>query len=46
MASKVATLQDNINKSRANDVESYAFWLGGTDTTNGALKQYDLLRTG
>jgi hypothetical protein len=27
-------------------VENYAFWLGGTDTTNAALKQYDLLRTG
>lgn len=46
MASKVATLQDNINTSHSDDVESYAFWTGGTDTTNAALKQYDLLRTG
>jgi hypothetical protein len=46
MASKVATLQDNINTTHSDDVESYAFWLGGTDTTNAALKQYDLLRTG
>lgn len=43
----VATLQDNINTPNMNDeVTNYAFWLGGTDTTNAALKQYDLLRTG
>ena len=28
----------------SDDVQSYAFWLGGTDTTNAALAQYDLLR--
>lgn len=43
----VATLQDNINNSNiSKNVTNYAFWLGGTDTTNAALKQYDLLRTG
>ena len=46
MASKVATLQDNIRQPNLSNVENYAFWLGGTDTTNAALKQYDLLRTG
>ena len=46
MANLVATLQDNINTSHSNNVQNYAFWLGGTDTTNAALKQYDLLRTG
>lgn len=44
--SKVATLQDNIRQPNLNNIENYAFWLGGTDTTNAALKQYDLLRTG
>lgn len=43
---KVATLQDNIHKVDYGNVENYSFWLGGTDTTNAALKQYDLLRTG
>lgn len=43
---KVATLQQNLNQPNVDDVTSYAFWLGGTDTTNAALKQYDLLRTG
>ena len=43
---KVATLQTNIHQANVSDVESYSFWLGGTDTTNEALKQYDLLRTG
>lgn len=42
----VATLQDNINTPNMENVTNYAFWLGGTDTTNAALKQYDLLRTG
>lgn len=42
----VATLQDNINTPNVSNVQNYAFWLGGTDTTNAALKQYDLLRTG
>ena len=42
----VATLQDNINTPNTENVTNYAFWLGGTDTTNAALKQYDLLRTG
>lgn len=46
MARQVSTLQDNINTARSDDVQSYAFWLGGTDTTNAALAQYDLLRTG
>lgn len=44
MARQVSTLQDNINTARSDDVQSYAFWLGGTDTTNAALAQYDLLR--
>ena len=43
---KVATLQDNINTPNMSNVTNYAFWLGGTDTTNAALQQYDLLRTG
>lgn len=43
----VATLQDNLDTPNMNDeLTNYAFWLGGTDTTNAALKQYDLLRTG
>lgn len=42
----VATLQDNIRKPNVANIENYSFWLGGTDTTNAALKQYDLLRTG
>ena len=46
MARLVATLQDNIHKDNLDNLENYAFWLGGTDTTNAALKQYDLLRTG
>ena len=46
MANLVATLQDNINTSHSTNIQNYAFWLGGTDTSNAALKQYDLLRTG
>lgn len=46
MARQVATLQDNINTPHANNVENYAYWVGGSDTMNGALGQYDLLRTG
>ena len=42
----VATLQDNINTPNMENVTNYAFWLGGKDTTNAELKQYDLLRTG
>lgn len=43
----VATLQSNINTpNNNNELTNYAYWLGGTDTTNAALKQYDLLRTG
>lgn len=46
MARKVATLQDNIRVANIKDVEHYAYWMGGTDTTNAALRQYDMLRTG
>ncbi len=46
MANEVATLQDNIRKPNVENVENFAYWLGGTDTTHAALKQYDLLRTG
>jgi len=42
---KVATLQDNIHRSNTSIVNC-AYWLGGTDTTNAALEQYDVLRTG
>lgn len=42
----VATLQDNIRKCDNQEITNYAYWLGGTDTTNAALAQYDLLRTG
>ena len=42
----VATLQDNIRKCDNTEITNYAYWLGGTDTTNAALAQYDLLRTG
>lgn len=42
---KVATLQDNLRKSNT-DVTKYSYWLGGFNTKNSALKQYDLLRTG
>lgn len=42
----VATLQDNINQPNTQNLENYAYWVGGTDTMNGALGQYDLLRTG
>lgn len=41
----VATLQDNLRKSNT-DVTKYSYWLGGFNTKNSALKQYDLLRTG
>lgn len=44
--SLVATLQDNIRKCDNTEITNYAYWLGGTDTTNAALAQYDLLRTG
>lgn len=43
---KVSTLQDNINTSHSDNLENFAYWVGGTDTTNAAMKQYDLLRTG
>lgn len=46
MAGKVATLQSNIKQYDSSSVQNYAYWLGGTDTTNAALQQYDLLRTG
>ena len=42
---RVATLQDNIHKLNTT-ITNRAYWLGGVDTTNEALKQYDLLRTG
>lgn len=42
---KVATLQDNINKSKT-DPTKFSYWLGGFNTKNAALKQYDFLRTG
>lgn len=41
----VATLQDNLRKANT-DVTKYSYWLGGFNTKNSALKQYDLLRTG
>lgn len=42
---KVATLQDNIRKSKT-DPTKFSYWLGGFNTKNAALKQYDFLRTG
>lgn len=42
---KVATLQDNIRKSNT-DPTKFSYWLGGFNTKNAALKQYDFLRTG
>lgn len=42
---KVATLQDNIRKCNT-EITNCAYWLGGTNTKNDALAQYDLLRTG
>lgn len=42
---KVATLQDNIHKCNT-EITNCAYWLGGTNTKNDALAQYDLLRTG
>lgn len=42
---KVATLQDNLRKSNT-DITKHSYWLGGFNTKNSALKQYDLLRTG
>lgn len=43
---RVATLQDNIRKANTDEITNYGYWLGGTDTRNEALKQYDFLRTG
>lgn len=44
---KVATLQDNINKSRTgDDFYKYSYWLSGPNSKHSALEQYDLLRTG
>lgn len=43
---KVATLQDNIRTANNQNITNCAYWLGGTDTTNAALEQYDVLRTG
>lgn len=43
---KVAMLQDNINTAHADHLENYAFWVGGADTTNAAINQYNFLRTG
>lgn len=42
---KVATLQDNLLKLNT-DPTHYSYWLGGFNTKNAALKQYDFLRTG
>lgn len=42
---KVATLQDNIRKSNT-DITKHSYWLGGFNTKNSALQQYDLIRTG
>lgn len=33
-------------KSAESNISKYAYFLGGTDVTNGALQQYDLARTG
>ena len=40
-----STLQTNI-KSNQTAIVNQAYWLGGTNVTNPALHQYDLLRTG
>ena len=42
---KVPTLQDNI-KVPAGDVTKYSLFLGGMNTKNAAIAQYDTLRTG
>ncbi|WP_304411257.1 hypothetical protein [Bacteroides acidifaciens] len=42
---RVATLQDNIRKCQT-DPTKFSYWLGGFNTKNAALKQYDFLRTG
>lgn len=42
---KVPTLQDNIKKP-VGDVTKYSLFLGGMNTKNAALAQYDTLRTG
>lgn len=41
----VPTLQDNIKKN-STDITSYSYWLGGANTKNAALAQFDPLRTG
>lgn len=41
----VATLQDNLRKSNT-DITKHSYWLGGFNTKNSALQQYDLIRTG
>ena len=47
MANNIATLQDNINKSRTgDDFLNYSYWLSGPNSKHSALEQYDLLRTG
>ena len=45
MADLRSTLQTNI-KSNQTAIVNQAYWLGGTNVTNPALHQYDLLRTG
>ena len=45
MADVRSTLQTNI-KSNQTAITNQAYWLGGTNVTNPALQQYDLLRTG
>ena len=45
MADLRSTLQTNI-KSNHTAITNEAYWLGGTNVTNPALHQYDLLRTG
>lgn len=41
----IATVQDNIRKCQT-EITNSAYWLGGTDTKNAALAQYDFLRGG
>lgn len=41
----VPTLQDNIKKNNT-DVKQYAYFLGGVNSKNSALAQYDPLRSG
>lgn len=46
MADNIKTMQSNIARFDASNIQKYSLFLGGLDTTHESLKQYDPLRTG